>query len=212
MQNRNVPFNYSQNFNVENVKQPPQLDNIKVNNNQAMFGVSNQISSNIPFQINLKNSSHPINTHSIHPSKSNRSFSVDSDVMSNHTLSSEDSACCVPDSKENFSSQFNNLNTASNAALLTKEEAITSLLCSPFPKIPDSSQHDPSLNQPKLSINMTAQEIFDRCNKLSPDAKIIASIVTDDGSPPYPPDPPYPPLPKEKLNPPTPSVYVNTLF
>ena len=217
VQNCNVGFNYSPNynFNTENVQssvQQPKLDNFKTHNsNQALYGVSNQKGANIPFQVNMKNSTHSLNNHSIHAPKSNRSFSIDSDVMSNHTLSSEDSTCCVPESKENLSSHYNNSNAASNPASLTKEkeEAITSLLCSPFPKAPDSSQ-TPSNLQPQLSINMTAQEIFNQCNKCSVDTKIIASIVSDDGCPPYPPDAPYPPLPKEKLNPPTPSVYVIT--
>ena len=37
------------------------------------------------------------------------------------------------------------------------------------------------------------------------------SILSERCPPPRPPDPPYPPLPKDKLNPPTPSVYVRKL-
>lgn len=35
-----------------------------------------------------------------------------------------------------------------------------------------------------------------------------SSILLDKCPPPKPPPPPYPPLPKDKLNPPTPSIYV----
>ena len=187
------------------------------------FPLPNQkMSPSIPTAINnVKNSSN-FNSHLIPGAKSNRSFrdSVDSDVMSNHTHSSDDSISCTPEGKETYSSQFNNFNTAnsvsSNMSLITKEkeEAITSLLCSPYPHLHStgSSQPYPSNQQPQLNIDMTAQQVIDVCKKVPVDTRIISSITSDDGHPPCPPDPPYPPLPKGKLNPPTPCVSVCDRF
>ncbi|KAJ6223820.1 hypothetical protein RDWZM_002365 [Blomia tropicalis] len=172
-----------------------------------------------------------------------RSFrdSIDSDVLSNHTHSSDESSSIVgtPESKDTYSSQFNqfcnstahhNLNVscpANNNFILTKEkeEAITSLLCPTTQQSnhqvhstgssPNSNQinyhPNPSiLQQPQLSIDMTAEQIIETCQKCPIGTKIITSIATDDGRPVYPPDPPYPPVPKHKLNPPTPIVTIDS--
>lgn len=145
----------------------------------------------------------------------NRTFrdSVDSDIMSNHTISSEDSSANA-DSKETYSSHPNN--TALNSLLHEKEEAITSLLCSiPYltglPHINiDSSQKYQFNQQPRLSIDMSSDEIVTRCRNVPIDTKIVQSIVSDVGEPPRPPDPPYPHVPRDKLNPPTPNICVSS--
>ncbi|KAH7636362.1 lysine-specific demethylase 6a-like protein [Dermatophagoides farinae] len=135
--------------------------------------------------------------------KSKRSYSVDSDVMSNQTISSDDSGIDSKDVYCHHSSQQQQQQPNKD-----KEDAIISLLSSSTAS--DSSQ-DPSIRQPKLSIEMNAQQIIDECKKFpSKTTRIISSITSDDGYPPFPPDPPYPPLPREKLNPPTPSIYVES--
>lgn len=129
--------------------------------------------------------------------KSKRSYSIDSDVMSNQTISSDDSGI---DSKDIYCHQTSQQQP-------NREDAIISILSSTTTS--DSSQ-DPSIRQPKLSIEMNAQQIIDECKKYpTKTTRIINSITSDNGYPPYPPDPPYPPLPREKLNPPTPSIYVS---
>lgn len=151
-------------------------------------------------QIN-KNQSPTLNTNSFFQNKTKRSYSVDSDAMSNNTISSDDSAI---DSKDIYSSQFSNQNLNSNLITKDKEDAIISLLCSP-----DPSQQDPSNLQPKLTIEMTSKEIVNECKKFSPkNTKIISSITSDDGCFPYPPDPPYPPIPSDKLHPPAPMINI----
>ncbi|KAH9416118.1 Lysine-specific demethylase 6A [Dermatophagoides pteronyssinus] len=130
--------------------------------------------------------------------KSKRSYSIDSDVMSNQTISSDDSGI---DSKDIYCHQTSQQQP-------NREDAIISILSSTTTS--DSSQ-DPSIRQPKLSIEMNAQQIIDECKKYpTKTTRIINSITSDNGYPPYPPDPPYPPLPREKLNPPTPSIYVES--
>ena len=221
---RNFPqssYHFADNLQSNQIAQQQKSDsstNFKGNQNELVAGFSlpnNKISSNIPMS-NLKNSQTSINQ----ASKTNRSYrdSIDSDVTPNQTHSSDDSSNCTSENKEPYSSQINNFNTAnsvfSNVSLITKEkeEAITSLLYSPYPQLlsTDSSQTHPS-NKP-MSIEMTSQDIIDHCNNLPIDAKIVSSIVSDDGRPPYPPDPPYPPLPKDKLYPPTPSVTVCNIY
>lgn len=170
---------------------------------------SSKMSPSIPVQIssNVKAfSSTNFSGHQVHPAKTNRSFrdSVDSDAMSNHTQSSDDSISGTAESKETYSSQFNNYNTANsvslNASLITnnkeREEAVASLLCTPYPQMPstDSSQQCPSITQPQLNISMTAQKVITACSNVPDNTKIISSIVSDDGQPPLPPDSPYPPV------------------
>ena len=197
--------------------------NSAITDTMGGFPLPNQkMPSSIPAPLNNVKSSSNFNSHLMQSSKSNRSFrdSVDSDVMSNHTHSSDDSISCTPESKETYSSQFNHFSTAnsvsSNVSLITKEkeEAIASLLCSPYPQMhsTDSSQSHPSKQQPQLNIDMTAQQVIDTCKKCSVDTKIISSIFSDDGHPPFPPGAPYPPLPKEKLSPPAPCVSVSDHF
>lgn len=218
-------FNFPQNsYQFDNLQSSQfnqhKADSLKANliSDSAGFSMPNQkIPPNIPMN-NLKNSA-SLNSPLFNQAPKARSFrdSVDSDVLSTHTHSSDDSASCTPESKETYSSQINSFNTAnsvfSNVSLITKEkeESITSLLYSPYPQLlsTDSSQTRPSK---PLSIDMTAQDIVDHCSHLSVDEKIISSIVSDDGHPPFPPDPPYPPLSKDKLYPATPSVTVCFLF
>lgn len=81
----------------------------------------------------------------------------------------------------------------------------------PPPLTTSNNNNNQAPQQPKLSIELTGDEIVKECQRCPWDAKIVSSIVSDDGELPRPPEPPYPPLSKEKLNPPTPSVYVSTL-
>lgn len=70
----------------------------------------------------------------------------------------------------------------------------------------ESSTKSDSSHQ--LSIEMTATQILDRCKGLGKSGKIDTSVL-ETSKPPTPPDPPYPPAPKDKLLPPTPSVFVS---
>ncbi|XP_060561542.1 lysine-specific demethylase 6A-like isoform X1 [Ruditapes philippinarum] len=59
---------------------------------------------------------------------------------------------------------------------------------------------------PKLNIHMSGEQILRACKGLGKTG--ITTSVLGDRPPPRPPSPPRPPLPKDQLNPPTPSVYL----
>ena len=61
---------------------------------------------------------------------------------------------------------------------------------------------------PKLNISMTASQILNACRGHGKSGCFSNSVLSDQSPPPMPPEPPQPPLPKDQLNPPTPSVYL----
>lgn len=71
------------------------------------------------------------------------------------------------------------------------------------------SHFSSSSPQPVLSIDMKASEILTRCSGLGTNGCINSSILHDDGRPPEPPASPYPPVNRDKLLPPTPSVFID---
>lgn len=176
----------------------PHILNILQQKNDIKTQLTNSITNATKLEKNAqlnKNQSPTMNVNSFFQNKTKRSYSVDSDAMSNNTISSDDSGI---DSKDLYSSQNSNLITKD------KEDAIISLLCSS-----DPSQQDPSNLQPKLTIEMTSKEIVNECKKFSPKTtKIISSITSDDGCFPSPPESPYPPIPSDKLHPPAPMINI----
>lgn len=63
-----------------------------------------------------------------------------------------------------------------------------------------------SSSQIKFSPQMTASQLVEAASKWD---KLTLNLLSDHDEPPLPPDPPYPPLPRDKLLPPTPSVFVS---
>nr|XP_060626221.1 lysine-specific demethylase 6A isoform X7 [Anolis sagrei ordinatus] len=59
-----------------------------------------------------------------------------------------------------------------------------------------------------VSIYPSSAEVLKACRNLGKNGLSNSSILLDKCPPPKPPPPPYPPLPKDKLNPPTPSIYL----
>ncbi|XP_030613490.1 lysine-specific demethylase 6A isoform X1 [Archocentrus centrarchus] len=59
-----------------------------------------------------------------------------------------------------------------------------------------------------VSIYPSSSEVLKACRNLGKNGLSTSSIVLDRCPPPRPPRPPSPPLPKDKLNPPTPSIYL----
>ncbi|XP_053242846.1 lysine-specific demethylase 6A isoform X3 [Podarcis raffonei] len=59
-----------------------------------------------------------------------------------------------------------------------------------------------------VSIYPSSAEVLKACRNLGKNGLSNSSILLDKCPPPRPPPPPYPPLPKDKLNPPTPSIYL----
>ncbi|XP_044526128.1 lysine-specific demethylase 6A isoform X4 [Gracilinanus agilis] len=68
-----------------------------------------------------------------------------------------------------------------------------------------SPQIIPSMS---VSIYPSSAEVLKACRNLGKNGLSNSSILLDKCPPPRPPPSPYPPLPKDKLNPPTPSIYL----
>ncbi|KAM8976559.1 lysine-specific demethylase 6A isoform 2-T2 [Pelodytes ibericus] len=68
-----------------------------------------------------------------------------------------------------------------------------------------SPQTIPSLS---VSIYPSSTEVLKACRNLGKNGLSNSSVLLDKCPPPRPPPPPYPPLPTDKLNPPTPSIYL----
>ncbi|XP_048349626.1 lysine-specific demethylase 6A isoform X9 [Sphaerodactylus townsendi] len=68
-----------------------------------------------------------------------------------------------------------------------------------------NSQIIPSMS---VSIYPSSAEVLKACRNLGKNGLSNSSILLDKCPPPRPPPPPHPPLPKDKLNPPTPSIYL----
>uniref|UniRef100_W5M1F1 [histone H3]-trimethyl-L-lysine(27) demethylase n=1 Tax=Lepisosteus oculatus TaxID=7918 RepID=W5M1F1_LEPOC len=82
---------------------------------------------------------------------------------------------------------------------------------SPMKVDPPSISHKPTLPlapSSSVSIYPSSAEVLKACRNLGKNGLSNSSILLDKCPPPRPPPPPYPALPKDKLNPPTPSIYL----
>ncbi|XP_074003241.1 lysine-specific demethylase 6A isoform X5 [Numenius arquata] len=82
---------------------------------------------------------------------------------------------------------------------------------SPMKADPPPTSHKPSpqiIPSMSVSIYPSSAEVLKACRNLGKNGLSNSSILLDKCPPPRPPPPPYPPLPKDKLNPPTPSIYL----
>ncbi|XP_041890381.1 lysine-specific demethylase 6A isoform X15 [Corvus kubaryi] len=82
---------------------------------------------------------------------------------------------------------------------------------SPMKADPPPISHKPSpqiIPSMSVSIYPSSAEVLKACRNLGKNGLSNSSILLDKCPPPRPPPPPYPPLPKDKLNPPTPSIYL----
>ncbi|XP_067580954.1 lysine-specific demethylase 6A-like isoform X3 [Pseudorca crassidens] len=76
-----------------------------------------------------------------------------------------------------------------------------------LPTISPKTDHQiiPSMS---VSIYSNSTEVLKACRNLDKNGLCNSHILLDKCPPPRPPSSPYPPLPKDKLNPPTPSIYL----
>ncbi|KAM8820823.1 lysine-specific demethylase 6A isoform 3-T4 [Eudromia elegans] len=82
---------------------------------------------------------------------------------------------------------------------------------SPMKTDPPPISHKPNpqiIPSMSVSIYPSSAEVLKACRNLGKNGLSNSSILLDKCPPPRPPPPPYPPLPKDKLNPPTPSIYL----
>ncbi|XP_072034638.1 histone demethylase UTY-like isoform X2 [Amphiura filiformis] len=74
-----------------------------------------------------------------------------------------------------------------------------------------SGKQSPATPSPTgISIYSSSAKVLEACRKLGKNGLRHSSILLEKMPPPTPPTPPFPPLPKHQLNPPTPSVHVET--
>nr|XP_020639563.1 lysine-specific demethylase 6A isoform X4 [Pogona vitticeps] len=76
------------------------------------------------------------------------------------------------------------------------------------PPLIDHKPNPPIIPSVSVSIYPSSAEVLKACRNLGKNGLSNSSILLDKCPPPKPPPPPYPPLPKDKLNPPTPSIYL----
>ncbi|KAJ8310175.1 hypothetical protein KUTeg_012040 [Tegillarca granosa] len=112
--------------------------------------------------------------------------------------STENKVCDVKKSDINVK---NELSSSSDKTALALPKNITSSLSS-------LSSTSSILSACNVGISMKGKTIMETCKGFGKNG--ITTSMLDDRGPPRPPSPPYPPLPKDQLNPPTPSVYLET--
>ncbi|XP_048748204.1 histone demethylase UTY-like isoform X2 [Ostrea edulis] len=137
----------------------------------------------------------------------------DTPVLNSHQLSESsqrDSAPISHDSVKNTSPSKHSANSPKEPRIdptqveyRVKCDSDTKLVISR--NIPRS--HSPPLAPFNVSINMKGREVLAACKGYGKGG--ITTSMLGDRCPPRPPSPPYP-LPKDSLNPPTPSVYLET--
>ncbi|XP_070800344.1 lysine-specific demethylase 6A isoform X6 [Pituophis catenifer annectens] len=76
------------------------------------------------------------------------------------------------------------------------------------PPLTGHKPNSPIIPSMSVSIYPSSAEVLKACRNLGKNGLSNSSILLDKCPPPKPPPPPYPPLPKDKLNPPTPSIYL----
>lgn len=76
------------------------------------------------------------------------------------------------------------------------------------PAIISHKQSPQTIPSMSVSIYPSSTEVLKACRNLGKNGLSNSSILLDKCPPPRPPPPPYPPLPTDKLNPPTPSIYL----
>ncbi|XP_072282929.1 lysine-specific demethylase 6A isoform X3 [Pyxicephalus adspersus] len=76
------------------------------------------------------------------------------------------------------------------------------------PTIISHKQSPQTIPSMSVSIYPSSTEVLKACRNLGKNGLSNSSILLDKCPPPRPPPPPYPPLPTDKLNPPTPSIYL----
>ncbi|XP_049729467.1 lysine-specific demethylase 6A-like isoform X2 [Elephas maximus indicus] len=97
----------------------------------------------------------------------------------------------------------NELNTINGGELKDSQSSIKTDL--PLVSYKPSCQIIPSMS---VSIYPSSAEVLKACRNLGKNGLSNSTILLDKCPPPKPPSSPYPPLPKDKLNPPTPSIYL----
>ncbi|XP_053773316.1 lysine-specific demethylase 6A isoform X8 [Desmodus rotundus] len=145
------------------------------------------------------NNIHP----TVHTKTDNSVASSPSSAISTATPSPKSTEQTTTNSVTSLNSPHSGLHTINGEGMEESQSPMKTdlLLISHKP----SPQIIPSLS---VSIYPSSAEVLKACRNLGKNGLSNSSILLDKCPPPRPPSSPYPPLPKDKLNPPTPSIYL----
>ncbi|XP_039107854.1 lysine-specific demethylase 6A isoform X4 [Hyaena hyaena] len=145
------------------------------------------------------NNVHP----AVHTKTDNSVASSPSSAISTATPSPKSTEQTTTNSVTSLNSPHSGLHTINGEGLEESQSPMKTdlLLISHKP----SPQIIPSMS---VSIYPSSAEVLKACRNLGKNGLSNSSILLDKCPPPRPPSSPYPPLPKDKLNPPTPSIYL----
>ncbi|XP_047392050.1 lysine-specific demethylase 6A isoform X3 [Sciurus carolinensis] len=145
------------------------------------------------------NNTHPV----IHTKTDNSVASSPSSVISTATPSPKSTEPTSTHSVASLNSPHSGLHTINGEGLENSQSSTKVDL--PVVNHKSSPQIIPSMS---VSIYSSSTEVLKACRNLGKNGLSNSHILLDKCPPPRPPASPYPPLPKEKLNPPTPSIYL----
>lgn len=145
------------------------------------------------------NNIHP----AVHTKTDNSVASSPSSAISTATPSPKSTEQTTTNSVTSLNSPHSGLHTINGEGIEESQSPMKTdlLLISHKP----SPQIIPSMS---VSIYPSSVEVLKACRNLGKNGLSNSSILLDKCPPPRPPSSPYPPLPKDKLNPPTPSIYL----
>ncbi|CAH2220373.1 lysine-specific demethylase 6A isoform X5 [Pelobates cultripes] len=145
------------------------------------------------------NNIHP----AVHTKTENSVASSPSSAISTATPSPKSTEQIMTNSIISLNSPHSGHNTVNGEGLEDSKSPIKK--DSPLTIHKQSPQTIPSMS---VSIYPSSTEVLKACRNLGKNGLSNSSILLDKCPPPRPPPPPYPPLPTDKLNPPTPSIYL----
>ncbi|XP_030058102.1 lysine-specific demethylase 6A isoform X3 [Microcaecilia unicolor] len=145
------------------------------------------------------NNIHP----AVHTKTENSVASSPSSAISTATLSPKSAEQTTTNSITSLNSPHSGLHTVNGEGL---EDSQSPMKTEP-PLI--SHKYSPRIT-PSMSVSIypSSAEVLKACRNLGKNGLLSSSILLDKCPPPRPSPSPYPPLPKDKLNPPTPSIYL----
>ncbi|XP_069896687.1 lysine-specific demethylase 6A isoform X7 [Dipodomys merriami] len=145
------------------------------------------------------NNVHP----AVHTKTDNSVASSPSSAISTATPSPKSTEQTTTNSITSLNSPHSGLHTINGEGMEESQSPMkTDLLLISYKPSP---QIIPSMS---VSIYPSSAEVLKACRNLGKNGLSNSSILLDKCPPPRPPSSPYPPLPKDKLNPPTPSIYL----
>ncbi|XP_035145808.1 histone demethylase UTY isoform X3 [Callithrix jacchus] len=139
----------------------------------------------------------------VHTKTDNSVVSLPSSAISTATSSPKSTEQTSTNSVTSLNSSHSGLHTVNGEGLENSQSSTKIDL--PLVSHRSACQIIPSMS---VSICPSSAEVLKACRNLGKNGLFNSCISLDKCPPPRPPTSPYPPLPKDKLNPPTPSIYL----